>query len=55
MHSLRFKPIKTEKVVISIRIDSNELEIISRLSEQTDISRSEFIIQCIRFALKYFD
>lgn len=47
-----FKPIKVEKNVISIRIDSSVLEVIDTLSGGADISRNEFIVQCIDFALK---
>ena len=42
-----FKPIKTEKTVISIRLDVNMLKNIDEISAKTDISRNEFIIQCI--------
>jgi hypothetical protein len=47
-----FKPLKTEKVVISFRIGVERLELIDKLSTKSDISRNEFIIQCIDFALK---
>ncbi len=47
-----FKPVKQEKSVISIRIDSELLKIIDELSLKTDISRNEFIVQCIEYALK---
>lgn len=46
-----FKPVKQEKTVISIRIDSDLLKTIDDLSYKTDISRNEFIIQCIEYAL----
>ncbi len=46
-----FKPIKTEKTVISIRLDVNMLKNIDDISAKTDISRNEFIIQCIEYAL----
>ena len=46
-----FKPVKQEKSVISIRIDSELLKIIDELSLKTDISRNEFIVQCIEYAL----
>ena len=45
-----FKPIKQEKTVISIRLDV--LKKVDELSVQTDISRNEFIVQCIDYALK---
>ena len=47
-----FKPIKQEKTVISIRIDVDVFKKIDKLSNDTDISRNEFIVQCIDFALK---
>ena len=47
-----FKPIKQEKTVISIRLDVDMLRKIDELSVQTDISRNEFIVQCIDYALK---
>ncbi len=46
-----FKPIKTEKTVISIRLDVNMLKNIDDISVKTDISRNEFIIQCIEYAM----
>ena len=47
-----FKTKKKEKTVISIRIDVDVLKKIDKLSNDTDISRNEFIVQCIDFALK---
>jgi predicted transcriptional regulator len=46
-----FKPVKTEKAVISIRIDTDILKKVDKLANQTDISRNEMIIQCIDYAL----
>ena len=46
------KPIKQEKTVISIRLDVDMLKKVDELSVQTDISRNEFIVQCIDYALK---
>ena len=50
-----FKPIKQEKTVISIRLDNELLKNIDNISAQTDISRNEFIIQCIEYAIKNLD
>ena len=50
-----FKPTKYEKAVISIRIDSEMLKHIDELSYKTDISRNEFIVQCIDYALEHLD
>ena len=47
-----FKPIKPEKSVISIRIDNDLLKLIDEQSAKTDISRNEFIVQCIEYAMK---
>jgi len=47
-----FKPVKTEKTVISIRLDIDTLKKIDEISHSTDISRNEFILQCIDYAIK---
>lgn len=46
-----FKPIKQEKDVISIRIDSKLLEKVDIIAGNTDISRNELIVQCIEYAI----
>lgn len=46
-----FKPIKQEKQVISIRLDTSTLQAIDSLSTKVDISRNELIVQCIEYAL----
>ena len=48
-----FKPIKinNEKVVISIRINTDTLEKVDKEAAKYDISRNELITQCIEFAL----
>lgn len=48
-----FKPVKSEKTVISIRLETAMLKDIDDLSVQTDISRNELIVQCIDYALKH--
>ena len=50
-----FKPAKQEKVVISIRIGSDTLKSVDENSAKFDISRNEFIVQCIEYALKHLD
>lgn len=50
----KFKPIKREKVVISIRLNSDTLRVLDELASETDISRNEIIVQCIDFALRNF-
>lgn len=51
----KFEPSKkllnNEKVVISIRMKESQLKKIDELSGKTDISRNEFINQCIEYAL----
>ena len=47
-----FKPVKNEKIVISIRIDRDTLLAVDNMANETDISRNEVIIQCIDYALK---
>ena len=47
-----FSPVKIEKSVISIRMDNNLLDRVDELSAKADISRNEFIVQCIDYALK---
>ena len=50
-----FEPKKPEKEVISLRLDSRMLEEINSWAIEIDISRNEFINQCIDFALKNID
>ena len=47
-----FRPIKSEKTVISIRIDTEMLKSVDKLAADTDISRNEMILQCIEYALR---
>ncbi len=46
-----FSPKKPEKEVISIRIDTELLSEVDAKSAKADISRNEFINQCIKFAM----
>lgn len=48
-----FIPVKSEKEVISIRLDSELLKTVDSAAERADISRNEFINQCIQFALEH--
>ena len=50
-----FKPIKQEKTVISIRLENELLKQVDNISTQTDISRNEFIVQWIEYAIKNLD
>lgn len=47
----QFTPKKPEKEVISIRIDVKLLEQVDSEASKADISRNEFINQCILYAL----
>ena len=47
----KFKPTKSEKTVISIRIDNDLLNLVDKMATKTNISRNELIIQCIDYAL----
>ena len=47
-----FKPVKTEKSVISIRLDTELMKKIDKIATDTDISSNELILQCINYALK---
>lgn len=48
-------PKKDEKDVISLRISLSLLEIIDRKAAAIDISRNQFVIQCIEYALANMD
>lgn len=51
----KFKPSKQEKVIISVRIAADILKQLDDISAQSEMSRNEFINQCIVFALKNYD
>ena len=51
----KFKPTKKEKVVISIRIEQEKLNIIDEIAKRTDISRNEVINQCLEYAINNSD
>lgn len=48
-----FIPKKSDKEVISIRIPTELLNVVDKNAAKSDISRNEFINQCIKFALKH--
>ena len=48
-----FMPKKPDKEVISIRISSDLLETVDKNAAKSDISRNEFINQCIQFAIEH--
>lgn len=49
----KFVPKKPEKEVISMRISTEVLAQIDAEADACDISRNEFINQCIAFALRH--
>lgn len=49
----QFIPFKPEKEVISIRLNSELLKNIDTAAEDAQISRNEFINQCIVFAMEH--
>ena len=51
----KFVPKKDEKDAISLRISLSLLEIIDRKAAAIDISRNQFVIQCIEYALANMD
>lgn len=51
----KFEPTKNEKIVISIRIDKDKLNVIDEIAKRTDISRNEAINQCLEYAIKNSD
>ncbi|MBQ9517337.1 MAG: CopG family transcriptional regulator [Eubacterium sp.] len=50
-----FKPKKSEKEVISIRMDTNLLSKVDKTAANSDISRNELIVQCVEYALSNLD
>ena len=51
----KFSPKKSDKEVTTIRIPKDILDIIDMKSAQYEISRNEFINQCILYALDNMD
>ena len=51
----KFIPRKPEKEVISMRIATDALAQIDAEADACDISRNEFINQCIAFALRHME
>ena len=48
-----FIPKQYKKEQFTIRMDQDMLERVDRLAEEDRLSRSEFINQCVAFALKH--
>ena len=45
------RPTSNEKIVATIRIDTETLDEIDNLASKIDVSRNELINQCIKYAL----
>ena len=50
-----FIPKKTDKEVISIRLPEKLLSNIDKFAVKYDLSRNEFINQCLTFAIEHID
>ncbi len=50
-----FIPKEDKKKVVSIRVDINMLDEIDKLADQSNLSRNNFIIQCIDYAIKHIE
>jgi metal-responsive CopG/Arc/MetJ family transcriptional regulator len=50
-----FNPRKAEKTVISIRIQTSTLETVDSIAADIDLSRNEFIVQCIEYAIEHYN
>ena len=52
----RFQPSnKSEKIVITIRIEDYRVEELDRIASEINISRNELISQCLNFAINNID
>ena len=52
----KFKPtLKSDKIVISIRLDTTKLEKIDEIADCINISRNELINQCLDYSIKNLD
>ena len=51
----RFQPVKSDKIVITIRIEDYRVEELDRIANKINISRNELISQYLDFAIKNID
>mgnify|MGYP003501352385 FL=1 len=49
---IKFNPFKSEKIVITIRIEDYRVEELDKIANKLNISRNELISQCLDFAVK---
>jgi len=47
----KFNPQKIEKLIISLRMGQDKVNLIDKLAGERDISRNEFLMACIDYAL----
>lgn len=48
-----FQPKKSEKIIISMRISVDTLKQVDEQATEANISRNEFIVQCVEYALSH--
>lgn len=48
---VKFIPTKSEKIVISIRLETEKINKIDEIANKIDISRNELINQCLDYAI----
>ena len=51
----KFNPQRIEKLIISLRLPRDKVDLIDKLSSERDISRNEFLMKCIDYALENLD
>ena len=51
----KFNPQKEDKLIISLRLPRNKVDLVDGLATERDISRNEFLMQCIDYALNNID
>lgn len=49
------KPLTSDKIIISLRMNIDKLEQVDAIAGENDISRNELINQCIEFALEHLE
>ena len=49
---IKFNPFKSEKIVITIRIEDYRVEELDKIANKLNISRNELISQCLDFAVR---
>ena len=52
---IKFNPTKSEKIVITIRIEDYRVDELDNIAYKLNISRNELISQCLDFAIKNID